>query len=234
MDRRTNNNNNNTRDAGGNGYSNNINNLNRRLTAFTICGGKLNYLYLILYVSLVAMFLFNLLALVLETKDEFNLQDIEDLINREYYDTYVSAEIATIHDQLRIILVCSVFILILLCVIFAGVTMVLLIGNKQRGEEEDSLITSANSTQLTSASSVEKSSIVLEGPMYEPWNVVTIEKISSDDVEAYEKIKSTYYRYGITAGMQIYERCGRELTPEQKKELSWINQTNKQTNIASL
>ncbi|EFA76791.1 hypothetical protein PPL_09542 [Heterostelium album PN500] len=91
---------------------------------------------------------------------------------------------------------------------------------KTKTEEEADLL--SPSSPLPTSTPLEKSSVVLEGPMYEPFNVITIENISSQDTDPYEKIKSTYYRYGITAGRQIYERFGKHLTVEQNKEICWM------------
>ncbi|GAM25019.1 hypothetical protein SAMD00019534_081940 [Acytostelium subglobosum LB1] len=184
---------------------------------------KINYLNVTLFTSLAVLFLLNMVSLVLETKEEFQVKRVLSLLYKEYYDTSISDSLSSIHTQLHIVMISSIFIMVLLCVAFVAISLMLVVTPAPKDEAPDNLAHTATSTPLSSSASLEKSSIVLEGPMYEPWNIVTIEKISStSDEDPYEKIRSTYYRYGITAGRQIYERFSKQLTAEQNKEICWM------------
>eukprot|EP01133_Synstelium_polycarpum_P016762 gene16762-19930_t len=95
---------------------------------------KISYINVTLYTAITVVFILNLISVILETKDEFDLQTLESLIDKQVVSDAVLQSVATIHQRLH----------------------------------------------------------------------------------------NAYYRYGISAGRQIFERFGKQLSLEQSKEINWM------------
>eukprot|EP01132_Coremiostelium_polycephalum_P002413 gene2413-2980_t len=158
----------------------------------------------------------------MDTRDEFDLGKLNSLIDKQLFisSSTVEGPIDSIQIRTHITLVCNVLALILICLLFIVVSLTLLNSTPIKREEEERLL--SNSSSSLSMPPNLSADVRIEGTLFEPWNTQTIEKMSSDESPPFEKIKTTYYRYGITAGKILYERFQNQLTPEENKEISWM------------
>ncbi|KAF2074473.1 hypothetical protein CYY_004218 [Polysphondylium violaceum] len=218
------------------------------------------WINIILFFLVVAVFVLNLVSVIIDTKDEFDLSKLESLLDKQNYifKPTLLPQLEEIHKRLHISLITSVFILFMDFILFVFLCYLVFKSHKSMNEyleEEESLLKpnneggNKNNSNITSSNSNsshfhakratysiggtsnpyqiphnhhDRSSVVIEGPIYEPWNQVTIEKISSEDIKADEKIRNAIYRYGNAAGRIIYERFYQELSQEDNRELSRI------------
>jgi len=219
------------------------------------------WINIILFFLVVAVFILNLVSVIIDTKDEFDLSKLESLLDKQNYifKPTLLPQLEEIHKRLHISLITSIFILFMDFILFVFLCYLVFKSHKSMSEyleEEESLLNGNTSAaaggnqkhqHFHSTTSVgganrklpaysiggttnhhhhhspnhnDRSSVVIEGPIYEPWNQVTIEKISSEDIKADEKIRNAIYRYGTAAGRIIYERFYQDLSQEDNKELS--------------
>jgi len=66
------------------------------------------------------------------------------------------------------------------------------------------------------------SAMMCEGPLYEPWNQATLDKLSGEDAPAVIKITRAIYRYGPIAGKILLRRFGHLLTNPEIMEIERI------------
>ncbi|KAM9959739.1 hypothetical protein ACTFIR_000835 [Dictyostelium discoideum] len=225
---------------------------------------KYYWINIIIFVSILLILGLNLISVIMETRDHFDITRLITLFDKEQWllASTVSPLIKTINNRQRVSLLTNTFILVIDFVLFAFLCALILKRNLftnkssnnnnsyfnndntiKNDHERDRLIQpkqtnniniSNNSSSIFSLShhhnnnsnnnnniGFERGSIFCESSLYEPWNEITIEKIagSSDDIKPIDKIRNTYYRYGITAAKLIYDRVLFFLSPNEKREV---------------
>ncbi|KAN0029284.1 hypothetical protein ACTFIV_011173 [Dictyostelium citrinum] len=239
---------------------------------------KYYWINIIIFVSILLILGLNLISVIMETRDHFDITRLITLIDKEQWllSSTVSPLIKTINSRQRVSLLTNTFILVIDFILFAFLCALILkrnfFSNKlsnnnnnynyytndniKYDHERDRLIqpkqtnninisnnninnnnnnnfnnnNNNNNNNIFSLSyhnnsnnniGLEKGAIFLESSLYEPWNEITIEKIagSSDDIKPIDKIRNTYYRYGLAAAKLIYDRVLFFLGPDEKREV---------------
>ncbi|KAM9998295.1 hypothetical protein ACTFIY_007947 [Dictyostelium cf. discoideum] len=230
---------------------------------------KYYWINIIIFVSILLILGLNLVSVIMETRDHFDITRLITLFDKEQWllASTVSPLIKTINNRQRVSLLTNTFILVIDFVLFAFLCALILKRNLftnkysyntyynndniiKNDHERDRLIqpkqtnnfnisNNSNFNNNNNNNSIfslthqnnnsnninnigfERGSIFCESSLYEPWNEITIEKIagSSDDIKPIDKIRNTYYRYGITAAKLIYDRVLFFLSPDEKREI---------------
>jgi len=123
--------------------------------------------------------------------------------------------------------------LTIMCICFiVELAIVLLPLTHKRGEQffllpKDNRSSTGSLGQVASAllsgePAKKSSAMMCEGPLYEPWNQATLDKLSGEDSPAATKITRGIYRYGPIAGKILLRRYGHMLTENEVIEIERI------------
>jgi len=120
------------------------------------------------------------------------------------------------------------------CLVFEVAIFLLPHGRRKKGEKSALLakqgtqrsyrdVGHAGSPSSPGESGTKKPSpMMCEGPLYEPWNQATLDKLSGEDSPPATKITRAIYRYGPIAGKILLRRFGHLLSNQEITEIERI------------